>query len=72
LPELDLHSDDDNLKQYRGQPVGKSPENMPWDTSLYKDLHDAVKYHVAATADFAKAEPRKFDMMTPKKGTDAY
>jgi hypothetical protein len=31
---------------------------MPWDTSLNKDLHDAVKYHV--------------DMTTPKKGTDAY
>jgi hypothetical protein len=35
-------------------------------------LHDAVKYHVAATADFLKDDPRKFDMMTPKKGTDAY
>ena len=43
---------------------------MHWDTSLNKDLHDAVKYHVAATADFAKANLRKFDMVTPKKGTD--
>jgi hypothetical protein len=45
---------------------------MPWDTSLNKDLHDAEKYHVAATADFEKADPRKFDMTTPKKGTWAY
>jgi hypothetical protein len=45
---------------------------MPWDTSLNKDLHDAVKYHVAVTADFAKANPRRFDMTTPKQGTDAY
>jgi predicted flap endonuclease-1-like 5' DNA nuclease len=72
LPELGLHSDDPDLKNYCGRPVGNSPENMPWDTSLNKDLHDAVKYHVAATADFEKADPRKFDMTTPKKGTWAY
>jgi hypothetical protein len=72
LLELGLHCDDDDLKQYRGRPVGNSPENMPWDTSLNKDLHDAVKYHVAATADFTKFDQRKFDMTTPKKGTDAY
>ena len=54
LPQLGLHTDDDNLKQYQGRPVGNSPQNMPWDTSLDKDLHDAVKYHVAATADFPK------------------
>jgi hypothetical protein len=29
---------------------------MPWDTSLNKDFHDAVKYHVAVTADFEKAD----------------
>jgi hypothetical protein len=40
---------------------------MPWDTTLNKDLHDAVKYHVAATADFEKADPRKFNMTTPKE-----
>jgi hypothetical protein len=45
---------------------------MPWDTSLNKDLHDTVKYHVAATAAFEKTDPRKFDMTTPKKGTFAY
>jgi hypothetical protein len=60
LPELGLHSADPDLKQYHGRPVGNSPENMPWDTSLNKDLHDAIKYHVAATADFKKADPRKF------------
>jgi hypothetical protein len=45
---------------------------MPWDTSLNKDLHDAIKYHVAATANFRKADTRRFDMTTPKRGTEAY
>jgi hypothetical protein len=54
LPKLGLHSDDPDLKQYRGWPVGNSPENTPWDTSLNKDLHDVVKYHVLATADIEK------------------
>jgi hypothetical protein len=46
---------------------------MPWDTSLNKDLHDAIKYNVAVTADFTKANPpRRFDMTTPKRGTKTY
>jgi hypothetical protein len=45
---------------------------MPWDTSLNKDLHDAIKYHVAATADFYDDDHRKFDMSTPKRGVAAY
>jgi hypothetical protein len=34
LPVNELHQDDPMLKKYFYRPVGNSPENMPWDSSL--------------------------------------
>ena len=42
LPECGLHQDQPGLKDYWHRPVGNSPELMPWDCSLNKDLQDAV------------------------------
>ena len=34
---------------YAGRPVGNSPELMPLDCSLFKDVDDAVARHIAVT-----------------------
>lgn len=73
LPELGLHQDEPGLKSYAFRPVGNSPEMMPLDDSLNKDIHEAVRRHVAATIHLIDGEdPRKFSLSTPKRGDQAY
>lgn len=52
--------------------VGNSPELMPMDTSLNKDLDDAVNRHTCLTQGMSNIDPKKFSMRTPKKAADAY
>ena len=66
LPFNDLHIAQPDLFAYVGCPVGNSPENMPWDTKLNRDLHEAVLRHVSMTFQLDKKCPEKFDMSTPK------
>ena len=61
-----------DLKTYDERPVGDSPEFMPWDTSLNNDLHLAIKRHVLLTKEFETGNAKKFDMLTPARGTAAY
>ena len=72
LPVLGLNEDDPDLSQYIGCPVGNCPENMPWDTSLNQDLHEAVWAHVSMTFELHQDCPKKFDLSTPKRGASAY
>jgi hypothetical protein len=72
LPVNELHQDDPTLKQYWNRPVGNSPENMPWDSSLNQDVHAAVQRHILLTLKLAVTDIRKFDLSTPKRGSSAY
>ena len=73
LPVNGLHTDNlPYLKQYLFQPVGNSPENMPWDTSLNQDLHKCVERHISLTYELSVDDKRKFDMSTPVRGAMAY
>lgn len=57
---------------YEHRPVGNSPELMPLDASLNKDLHDDVNRHVAATAHLPKDHDLKFSRANPKEQGKAY
>ena len=72
LPEENLFHDDPSLRAYRGRPVGNSPELCCLDSSLNKDIHEAVNRHIQLTHDFDKDDSRKFRMDTPLHGANAY
>jgi hypothetical protein len=72
LPKNGLHSDDKTLSAYLHQPVGNSPENMPWDTLLNQDVKKAVKHHVNLTHDLHEDDPKKFTISTPNRGSSAF
>jgi hypothetical protein len=58
--------------KYKERPVGNSPEMMPLDNTLNKDLDDAVRRHVACTTSLHPNDPKKFTLSQPKKVRDAY
>ncbi|CAB9505297.1 unknown protein [Seminavis robusta] len=70
LPVLGVNMEPE-LKRYSKAPVGNSPELMPWDCSLNKDLMDSLAYHCLMTSHMKDEDSRKFDISTPKRGTDA-
>jgi hypothetical protein len=57
---------------YEARPVGNSPEMMPWDCSLNKDVHDAFDRHRALTDALPAADPKKFSSATPRLLEDGY
>ena len=62
-----------NSTAFAGRPTGDSPEMMPLDCSLNKDVDDAVKRHVWWTKTIADPDhPVKFDRSSLKKHTAAY
>jgi len=69
LPELGLNAE---RKHFANAPVGNSPEFMPLDNSLNKDIHDGVDRHVLYTSHLEEDDPRKFSMTTPARGAAAY
>ena len=54
------------------KPVGNSPELMPLDCSLNKDLDDAVMRHVLLSSHLEKDDERKCSLATVKHGARAY
>ena len=70
LPVLGLNSEKD-LARYSKAPVGNSPELMPLDCSLNKDLIDALNWHLVVTAHLPEDDPLKFSISTPKRGDHA-
>jgi hypothetical protein len=72
LPVNKLHQHDPALSKYWHRPVGNSPDNMPWDSSLNQDVHTAVQQHILFTLKLAVDDNRKFDLSTPKRGSSAY
>jgi len=68
LPTEDVNKD----TRYANHPVGNSPEFMPMDCHLNKDLDDDVRRHVALTYSLPIEDIRKFSIDTPKNGSSAY
>jgi hypothetical protein len=62
----------DEVRLCIGVSVGNSPELMPLDNSLNRDIHTAVQKHIAMTNTLDDDDSRKFSLSTPKKGTVAY
>ena len=57
--------------RYKARPVGDSPEMMPLDNSLFRDLRSSLDLHVAITAHLPESDPKKFSKTTPKRITKA-
>jgi len=68
LPKFDLNGD----TRYAGRPIGNSPEMMPMDCHLNKDLDNAVRRHIAVTHSLPMSDQRKFSMATPLVGARSY
>ena len=74
LPELGLN---DDIGSFGGRPVGSSPEFMPLDASLNKDVHELVSRHCLLLRRTMrklnqKEDARTFSLSTPKQATSAY
>jgi hypothetical protein len=50
---------------FEGRPVGNSPEFMPMDNSLNKDVDDGVRHHMAYTFHLKDHDKKKFTLSTP-------
>jgi hypothetical protein len=72
LPVNMLSEDDADLKNFLNRPIGNSPEMMPWDCSLNKDIKDEVMRHVCYTCHLPEDDVRKFSLSTPKRGSWAF
>ena len=58
LPSKDLYDNMDNLKgKYKTNPIGNSPEFMPWDAILNAGVHSSVDYHCLVAKDLEKINP---------------
>ena len=56
---------------YDKRPVGSSPELMPLDANLNKDLKDCLFRHVLATLMLKTGNPLKFDISSPQRISNA-
>ena len=54
---------------YKVRPMGNSPEMMPMDSNLNKDLHEGAKSHCVYTANLPESDPQKFFLSTPALNT---
>jgi hypothetical protein len=69
---LPMHKLNDDYQYHKGKPIGNSPEMMPWDNSLNKDLQEIVYRHVLSTRHIPEDHPSKFSLSTPKRIEHAY
>jgi hypothetical protein len=65
LPVNMLSEDEKDLKNYLKHPIGNSPEMMPWDCSLNKDIKDAIMRHVCYMCHLSENDICKFSLSTP-------
>lgn len=56
----------------RFNPLGNSPEFMPWDAHLNQDVHSSVDHHVLLTKNLEPDDRKKFALSTPKLMSNAY
>ena len=73
LPSEDLYDHDRQLKKaYNGNPIGNSPELMPWDCHLNQDVHLAHDHHVIITRHLSEDDPLKFSGSSPNRIAKSY
>ena len=73
LPSDDLYDHDAELKKaYNGNPIGNSPELMPWDCHLNQDVHASHDHHVLVTKHLKEEDPLKFSGSTPNRMAKSY
>ena len=74
LAKNNLYAQDSNglQKKYGDNPIGNSPEFMPWDSHLNQDLHSAHDQHVALTRHLPEDDPLKFSGSTPSRMASFY
>mmetsp|Transcript_23 Transcript_23/g.35 ORF Transcript_23/g.35 Transcript_23/m.35 type:complete len:408 (-) Transcript_23:84-1307(-) len=74
LPQNDLMSESGgvggSLPSYRGCPVGNRPESNPLDTSLFSQLHRAVKVHGNISKHLS--DDKKLSLATPSTISSGY
>ena len=73
LPSHNLYDNLDEIKKkYKNNPLGNSPEFMPWDAHLNQDVHSSVDYHCLVSKSMADDDPKKFCGSTPKRLAFSY
>lgn len=73
LLELDLYRDFlENKSNYVWRTIGDTPEGMPLDNNLNKDLHNDVNMQVATANWLDEEDKKKFSTSTPKSATSSY
>jgi hypothetical protein len=68
MPEQGLNKG----RKYENKLIGDCPEMNALDANLNKDIHDGVRRHISITRSLPDDDPRKFSMMTQKKGAHSY
>ena len=61
-----------NGTPYANCPVGNSPEIMPLDFSLNKNIHEGVRRHCVYTSRLERDDNKKISLNTTKQGVHAY
>jgi hypothetical protein len=72
---LPLHGLNDGISRYNaGNPVGNSPELMPLDNCLNKDLHEHVQTHImmSLACEVPRDSKEAFSLSCPNRGRSAY
>jgi hypothetical protein len=72
---LPLHGLNDKISRYSaGNPVGNSPELMPLDNCLNKDVHEHVQTHImmSLACEVNRDCKEAFSLSCPKRGRSAY
>ena len=66
---------DNNLNKntiYANRPIGNSPEVLPLDSNLNKDLHEGVNWLCSITNRLDNSNPVEFSKTTSKQMLSAY
>ena len=73
LPSADLYDNHPDLKKrFNLNPIGKSPENNPWDLRSNEKVHISHNDHVVLTRHLPEDHPHKFSGSTPKRMSYSY
>ena len=72
-PSDDLYDNkQDLLTKFKDNPIGNSPEFMPWDNHLNQDVHLCHDRHKFLTSHLANDDENKFDGSTPNRLAQLY
>jgi hypothetical protein len=71
-PQHGLNDNIDGKRNFANRPPGNSPELMPLDNSLNRDVHCCVDRHICYSAHLPDDDARKFCSSTPPKLRSAY